>query len=276
MDTETQKKREGLMDQLQETRNYEKFELLNFNRDVKKTRNLEASMKEYGFLSPYPLHVQRNGNGKLKIKAGHHRFYVARQLGIPVKYVISNDDISIYQLEKATNPWSMQDYLESHCRRGLPEYLKVKRYCDETGIPVNLAIAMLGGNTAGTANFTEAFKTGTYKVKGSSSHAEMVKDLVLCLKGCGVKFYNTALLVQGFSRCVWLKEFSVNKMKSKMRTFHGLMEKKADLNQSLIMLEDIYNRQSREKIPLRFLAEEAAKGRNLIPLKNRSGHDQTV
>ena len=134
-----------------ETTNYEKFELLSFNRDVNKTKFLEASMKKHGWIDAYPMHVMRGQNGNLRIKAGHHRFEVAQQLSIPVKYVVSDDNSTIYELEQATNNWNLNDYLVSFVRSGHPAYDKVKRYRERTGISLIACISMLGGQSAGSA-----------------------------------------------------------------------------------------------------------------------------
>jgi len=55
-------------------------------------------------------------------------------------------------------------------------------------------------------------------------------------------------------------------MKAKIKSFHSMMEKKANLDQYLDMLEELYNRQSRSKVPLNFLAMEEAKRRNVVGL----------
>lgn len=244
--------------QILETNNYSKFELTEFNRDIGKTKELEESMKKYGFLDPYPLHVSRNGNGKLKIKAGHHRFYVAQKLGIPVKYVESRDEASIFELERGTNPWKIKDYLAAYCRQGRPNYLKVRDYCDETGINLQAAISMLAGQDAGSGNHGPAFKMGKYKIKENCSHAAQVRDIVLLLKRLEVPFYSTSLLVRAISKCLWAKEFSVSQFKSKAKAFPFLFVKKANLDQYLDLIEEIYNRRSRQKVPVKFLAQEAA------------------
>jgi hypothetical protein len=264
--SEKQKRREEIMAQILESNNYGMFEILSFNRDVTKTKKLEASMREHGFLDAHPLDVQRIGNGKLKIKAGHHRFFVARRLGIFVKYVIDNHTATIHELEGTVVPWSMQHFLTSHYRDGKPEYRKVMDYCDETGISVAPAVAMLGGHSAGTANFIDDFKDGTYKVNEGCGHAEIVKGIVLYLKKNGVKFYNNSLLVQAISKIAWVREFDAAQMTSKIKSFHGMMEKKANLDQYLDSLEELYNRQSRSKLPLKFLAIEEAKRRNVVGL----------
>jgi hypothetical protein len=249
------------MIKIMESRDYGMFELLPFNRDVKNTKKLELSMAKYGWMDAHPMNVEQIGARKFMIKEGHNRYIAAMKLGIPLKFVISNDGASVYEIEAPTKKWSMEDYLVSHCRTERAEYWKVKEYCDETGIGLQAAISMLGGNSAGSGNFIEEFKDGTYVVKADSSHAKIVKEIVLYMKRQGIKFYNTTLLVRAISRLVWLPEFDVQQFKNKVKSFRPFMEKKANLDQYLDMIEDIYNRQSRSKVPLKFLATESSKER---------------
>ena len=50
-----------------------------------------------------PSSSDKEPSGKAKIKAGHHRFTVARRIGIPVKYVICDElsEVTIQELEEA-------------------------------------------------------------------------------------------------------------------------------------------------------------------------------
>jgi hypothetical protein len=254
------------MDKVLESKKYEMFEMISFNRDVEKTKALEESMRIHGFIPAYPLHVIKNGGEKYLIKAGHHRFYVAQKIGIPVKYVVCDDNATIHELERATNKWNLQDYLESYCKMGKEEYLKVRYYCEETGIGLGNAIYMLAGQTAskGSSAVNNAFKDGKFKVKESDDHAYIVRDIVLYLKKYSVPFGGIDLFVRALSRIVKVDDFDLTRLKLKIKNFHGLIEKKVNLDQYLDMLEDLYNRQSQSKIPLKFLANEEAKRRNPI------------
>ena len=98
----SKKNRQNISGQVMETSDYKKFELLPFNRDVARTRRLRASMLQHGWISAYPMYVVKQSNGQLGIKAGHRRFVVARDLGIPVKYVICKDTATIFELESGT------------------------------------------------------------------------------------------------------------------------------------------------------------------------------
>lgn len=251
------------MAKIHETKDYSLFELLPFNREVERTRYLEESMKKHGFISAYPLHVVSNGNGKLKIKAGHHRFHVARQLGIAVKYVECNDTASIYELEKATNVWKMRDYLASFVSSGHPSYAAVKRYCEETGIGIDNAASMLGGNSAGSGNMNLPFKNGAFRL-AKNTHAYVVAEIVLHCKKYGVKWSANYLFVQALSRVVQVKDFNVGILKHKITTFPFLLVKQPTLGAYQQMIEDIYNRASRMPVPLAFLADSAARERNAI------------
>ena len=58
---------------LQKTSDYSIFMSSDINRDIGRTKVLEASMKKHGFIEARPLHVMHTKNG-LEIKDGHHRY----------------------------------------------------------------------------------------------------------------------------------------------------------------------------------------------------------
>jgi hypothetical protein len=251
------------MSKLYKTTDYTVFEMHEFNRDVNKTKDLERSMKAHGFIPAYPLHVVRNGGGQLKVKAGHHRLTVAQRLNIPVYYVVCDDAASIHELEKGTVGWSMSDYLTSYCRVGLPDYLEVRRYCAETGISITQAISMLGGQAAGSGNLNNLFKDGKFKIK-SRTHADQVAEIVLHMKSCGVSFCNYRSLVAAISKALYVPEVNAKQFMMKIKSHTYLITKQPNVQEYLKVLEELYNRQSKEKIPVAFLADEMAKSRNLI------------
>lgn len=247
---------------IQETRNYDRFELLEFNRDIHDTRQLEASMREHGFLDAYPLHVVKNGAGKLKIKGGHHRFVVARKLNIPVKYVICDDNVSIHQLEKTTTRWTLKDYLASWVRIGLPEYLAVRDYHERTGIPLGLCTGLMGGQQ-GSGNFYDAFKAGTYHAS-ENSIAEPVAEIVMGIAERDVKFAKHPLFVEAIAQCWLTSEFDTETFLTRVAANPSLMKKKTTKDEYLRLIEYVYNYKAQKKVPMAFLAREAARKRSLL------------
>lgn len=249
-----------------QTSDYDIFDLHEFNRDVKKTKVLERSMRIHGYIPAYPLHVQKNGGGKLKVKGGHHRLVAAMKIGVPVYYVICDDDATIHELEKATSSWAISDYLASWCRVGKEDYIEVRNYCTRTGITLSLAASMFFGNQAGSGNYNDQFKEGTFKIK-DRVHARAVEDIVTHMKNCGVDCYNAQLLVKSISKVIYVPEFDVEIFKLKAKSHAHMITKQANEQEYLNMIESVYNRQNKEKIPLAFLAATAAKSRNVAPLK---------
>lgn len=251
---------------IRSTKDYERFELHPFNRDVKKIKKLEASMKSNGWILAYPLHCTQE-NGKFVIKDGHHRLHVAKKIGIPVKFVVCEDKIEITDLIETASPWTPHDFLVSYVRAGRAAYIAVKEYMEETGIPLGLSVSLLAGESAGSANKVRKFRAGTYAL-GDPTHAGQVKAVVLHMKSLGVPFATNSLFVQALSKMLRVKGFSVVQFKKKLSKHVGVIERQPSLEAYLTAIEKLYNRGSKTRLPLAFMATETAKKRHLNFGKN--------
>ena len=254
-----------------ETSDYSKFDLCTFNRDVRKTKDLRQSMKKYGWIDAYPMHCIPNGGKRLKIKAGHHRFEVAQDLGIPVKYVVCDDTATIHELEKGVNPWKLADFLVSFCKCGEPQYAEVEGFQKRTGIPLSGCIALLAGNIACSGNYNPAFKCGTYNIT-HREYAEKVADLVIACKNLDVPFARHAMFVNALSRCATLDKFNVDQFIKRVETNAALLKKQASLEGYMELIETVYNTRTHtsKRLPLRFLVREMMQKRNVITSGKRN------
>ena len=246
-----------------ESDNYNRFELLDFNRDVrntKKTKKLKQSMEKRGFLNEHPMVVIKNDNTKFKIKCGHHRFTVAKDLGIPIKYVISDDDMDIYDDEDTKNKWSNQNYLESHVRRGSKAHIAVKEYHEKTGIPLSACISMLAGNSAGSGNYDKKFKIGQYRL-GNQTHADIISELVIFFSNIDLICATHINFVRALSKIIWIEELDLSVLKYKFKKYKTFVEKQTSVGSYIEMIEAIHNRQNQNKLPIFFLANEIARKR---------------
>lgn len=253
---------------IHETTDYDKFDYHQHNRPVTGTGALRDSMLKYGFRDANPIDVVRNGGSKYKILQGHHRFYVARELGLPIKFVVSNDNATLRDLERPNRPWSTKDYLHYYSSQGLTDYMYVKRYHERTGITLIACISMLAGESAGSANHLDRFKDGTFRL-GGLEHAETVADIVKHCEDCGVPFAKQRNFVSAISRMLWVKEFEKDEFKKKVKAHTFLMEKKPSIQDYCQLIETVYNRQrSRQnQVPLVVLADQTMfdKTRNFYP-----------
>jgi hypothetical protein len=244
---------------IQTTKNYDLFELCAFNRDVTKTKTLESSMVEHGWIEAYPMHVIKE-KGKLKIKAGHHRFTVAQKLGIPVIYVVCNDTASIHQLEDAgPGKWSLSDYLNSFVRIGKVDYIVIKEFTERTGISLSLCISMFAGECTSGSNFNTRFKAGTFAIS-ENAYAEKVADIINILKHCGVAFAGDRSMVVAISRIVKAGHADLKRLKNKIASHTHMIEKCANVDQYMDILEAVYNRNIKgAKTPLAMQTNQTIK-----------------
>ena len=254
------------------TNNYSKFEMHHINRDVSRTSSLEKSMMKYGFFVGAPI-VVFSKDGKLIIKSGHHRFCTARDLGLPINYIVCEEfEIpDIYQMENSTKQWALNDYLTSQVRGGSDQYHLIEDFHERTGIPLGSCIALLAGNVGCTGNYTGKFKNGSYNIK-DIPFANAVGDIVIYLKQAGIKFAANNLFVNALSKCIRVADFNSNTFKQRAKKRLYLFEKQQSALKYLNMIESIYNHSSKTKIPLTFLAENVAKSRSIDNLNNVGNH----
>lgn len=242
------------------TDNYALFEVSSLNRDIVRTKELEQSMRQHGFISAYPLHCYKGENGKLIIKAGHHRFHVAQKLGLPVWYVVSDDDATIAALEKASRPWKCNDFFMSRVREGDEACVKVYEYCKRTSITLGQALSMFSGQAAGSQNAGEKVRNGTFAIR-DTQHADDVAHLVLAMRNAGVPHYAHKSLVAAISKLLNVPEFNIDVFVSRVNSHSAMLTKCQNIEQYLNVLEKVYNHSARNRVNLAFLADKIAKER---------------
>ena len=103
------------MRKIQTTKDYRLFNLDLHNRklDAKKFRRLRKSIQEHGGLLPeWPIVCRRDEKAKLWVIDGHHRLYLAEELGYPVHYVIRDAKaaaVDVAMINSAQRPWGIRD-----------------------------------------------------------------------------------------------------------------------------------------------------------------------
>ena len=245
---------------IQETIRYEMFVVNPVNRNVEKTAELERSMRRHGFISAYPLHVVKAEDGKLMIKAGHNRYTAAAKLGIPVKYVICEDRATIHELEKATTPWTLTDYMGSFVRAGNVHYLELKIFIEETGLRVSQGASLLRGELAGSGNGREIFKAGDFIVK-TRVLADRIKSIITVARTYNVPCATNQYFIQALSKMLFVDQFSDDVFIQKIKSHPHAFGKRVTVSEYEQLIEDVYNRQNKSKVNLAFLARSTSKER---------------
>lgn len=220
---------------------------------------LEASMKKYGYL-PFPILVRRQGN-RLLVIDGQHRLTIAQKLGLAVQYVETDrDDITIAECASAQSPWSLRDYAQSFAAQGKKGYDELIRFSRENHIPILRAASLLAGECATSGNVGPKLKDGVFSVK-AAPYAARVMRMVEAVRHY-VKWAGTSNSLGALSRFTHVPGFDDERFISKVNAHPHLLNAQATVEAYSEMYEEVYNHMSRTRLPLAFLAREAAASRS--------------
>ena len=113
-----------MSDKIHETKNYSKFSLITYNRNINENHveKIKNSMKTHG--NQMPIFVDPN----FLIMDGQHRFTALKRLGWPIKYIIidiQGADICDFLIDVNTisEKWKPLDYLNMYCQLGNQNYI---------------------------------------------------------------------------------------------------------------------------------------------------------
>lgn len=228
------------------------FELDVTNRALRSLSKLRLSMKKYGFLDAYPIHVIKRG-AKFVIIDGQHRFSVARELEIPVKYVVCEDsDILISEINDTQTKWTIADHVESLATKGNPQYQYLLNFSRSHKLPVGISAALLA-QTNVKRGLGSKVRGGGFAVS-DSEHAEKVASVITEAAKVG-RFAKNSLFVDAVRRCIGVKGFDIVRFVKKMHAHPYLMVAHANLDGYIGMIEAIYNYHASAKMPVAFLAK---------------------
>lgn len=245
------------------TTNYRLFRNDAENRalDLGKHGNLRDSMKKYGFLRSFPAVCQRNGTKQLVVKDGQHRIAIAEELGLPVHYVVEEQEFDIAVVNSTPKTWSLRDYAGKFAANGVESYIEGLEFAEKNGIPVGTAFGLLAG-TATFNNVKNAFCSGRFVIK-DRPYAELVaytytsicklskavkkaSFLAAIMRVCRVEDFDPDRLIGGAARC-----------REKLVSYSN-KEAYADL------IEELYNHKRQKLVPLKMLTQEVMRERNLV------------
>lgn len=156
------------------TTNYSLFKFRNDNRDggVKRAHvhKIKTSIRQRNLLEFMPIVV----NDQFEIIDGQHRCVAAKELGLPIYYVIQPNfkiaDIPLFNVQKN---WGMADFMNYYIKNNYAEYLKLENFMKKEGITITTALRLLKGNTDQTK---DDFKNGKFVMPDD----DIVQEVELC------------------------------------------------------------------------------------------------
>ena len=174
---------------------YSKFILPRWNRGINSghVRKLKRSMAKMGFLSEFPIVVKKE-HGGLIVTDGQHRLQAAKELGLPVHYGISENDVDPASIP-ASKSWSTEDYVNRHAQSGIAEYIEIIEFSKKYGITVSNAVAVLTGDM--NKNKNNALFMGKAKITTRTEARLSAETSRMMVEN------NKTLLINPLVRCVY-------------------------------------------------------------------------
>jgi hypothetical protein len=225
-------------------------------------KKIMGSMKQFGFMPSHPIAVFRDDD-KFRIIDGHHRHAAAKSLGIPVRFVLLAKEYADAVGDANTGKaWTTIEWARKHTLEGRKHFLTLNKYV-VAGIPLLQAAAMLSGMTGtSSGNVSRSIITGEFVVK-DTEQIDCLLEFIREFKGI-CPAVATRNFVGAFSLCYRTDEFDINQLRQRLTTHPKMLVNTASTQQMLEQVDVLYNHGSRQRIPLAFLAREAASTRAVV------------
>lgn len=239
--------------ELKQTADYDLFVMNEINRPPHSLKELLASMVLHGFIPGCAIHVVRTKDGKLKIVQGHHRFLAAKQLGVPLWYIVDEHDLLPLVFEQFSgSSWVGKDAIGAEVQAGNSHYLQLKEFMEKHKMNLLPAANLLGGESAGSNNRVNKVKAGTFKVV-DVSHANDVVRITDILRAKGADFATSTAFVCALSMAIRLPAIDLDTLAERAEKYAHVMRKRGTRVEYLEEIETLYNYNARQKLPLKFM-----------------------
>ena len=162
-----------------ETRDYDAFSFLHFNRNAKPRKDLLDALEKYGkFFEPIIV------NEDLEVLDGQHRLLSAKFKGVPINFYIV-DDVTAKQVIKSVNTerknWSVREYVDFYARLGDENYKVLKEHL-ESDLSSQLLDSVIQEVLAGAAGQAKKVRKGTYTIDRTNQPKQTFDFMVRVMK----------------------------------------------------------------------------------------------
>jgi hypothetical protein len=241
---------------IHETKEYNRFKLTADNREVieRRVAKLLPSMKAYGWLESHPMLVRKSGD-RYEILDGQGRFHAAKQLGLPVRFVVTTKQISIAKINEGQSPWTLNDYCGSYAQQGNSGYHFLKEFQSRHGLPLMQCAQILRGGVALAGNANDAIRAGTFEPTNIefAEHVALIVSQLCKAHACG----RTSNFVTAVSRVLNVKTLDIQRLIERIVKNPELVTPRTTADAYVELIEVIYNFNVKAKrVPLAFMTRE--------------------
>lgn len=253
-----QTKTDTISHEIYKTTDYEKFKILNGNRKPNEihVRRLIESFKKNYLISPIIV------NDKWQIIDGQHRYLAARELKLPIHYLMLKgyglEEVQIFNTNSSN--WKKEDYLKGYCDLGFTDYLQMQQFMfDFPDFGIASAEQLLTNTVGGANNKNELLETrskiknfqeGRFKIFNLDKAYENAEK-VMMFKNY-YDGYNRSVFVAALIGIFKNENYNHAEMISKLSFNPTSLQHCSNVTQYKLLLEEIYNYKRRVKLSLRY------------------------
>ena len=252
------------INQVYATNDYSMFKTLNGNRNVNKlhVRRLRESFKNAYLMSPIIV------NENYEIIDGQHRYAAAKELQKPINYIVCTEyglkEVQI--LNTNMKNWGKMDYLNAYCDLGYPEYLNFRNFMRRfKDLPIAACEALLTNKATASRHKTSSELKGINKKGNYAARYFEEGDLQIFDYDLAVTNAEKIMMIKhyydGFNRAIFVfamigmfkhENYNHSQFIKKLSANPTSLQHCSNVTQYKLLIEDIYNFRSREKVSLRY------------------------
>lgn len=229
-----------------ETKDYDRFKLINGNRKVGRVhvQKLKRLMKKVYLNDPIMV------NRAMGILDGQHRYTAARELGLPIRYYITNKEMTPEQIAEMNNvskKWNNDNYAETYSGSGNDNYSHYKNFRVQfPDFPHTCALLLLLNNTSRDFTMEKKFRDGTFSINNWTKAVKAATQLMRIKEF--TKVYNRQGFILAFMQVLDLPGFNLERLMRKLPNKAQTIRDFARKEDFIKALEDIYNWKESDKV----------------------------
>lgn len=226
-------------------------------------RRLSQSIKDNGLLCN-PILV----NERFEVIDGQHRLLAAKDAKSEIYYVILKgyDLKEVHALNLNQKNWSVKDFMNGYADMGVESYIKLKEFykknkdftlndcitlCSQVNYQNYQVSQKYRNDIPKTINSSQVFNEGTWKGKDFNLGQE-IADKIRLTKPYYKNYRRSGFVKTMIGLILNKKEFDFNTFMHKLRLQPSALIDCTSISQYKMLIEDIYNYRSRDKVNLRF------------------------
>jgi len=222
---------------VQYTTDYNIFSYLVGNRDIvnKHVKDLSAEIDERDLEIPIIV------NEKMEVCDGQHRLEAYKALDKPVPFIIKDglELTDIRKLNSVNRKWTMHEYMMSHFKLEVPDYVHLEWFVRTYGFSVSDSLAMLNGKGYTNTHDMKMFKEGKFVIHD----LEKAKKTATCIDYIGEYFehYRKVSFIRAMISVMNDPVFVWSIFENKLKNFSSKLTNQGSRNDFILNIEKLYN-----------------------------------